>query len=198
MTAGTLSGAALAGKATVPGASDPSLAACGDTVGLVFATGSKLGFARLARPAGGVSPFLFRDAPGKANVPRASAAGDGFFVTWEDDRGGDGHETVFLTRVGADGKPAGEVPVPGDAGSANYPDVATLGDAAAVVYYQFRDGPSAVYLSIFGPDLRRAGQDLEIAKKGARTPRIAAGGGGLAVVYARKEGPARLATVACH
>jgi hypothetical protein len=197
VTLASLRGTTLGTKDRVPGASDPALAACGDAVGLVFATGQKLGFEQLGHAAGGAQPVLFRDASGKANVPRASAAGDGIFVTWEDDRGGDGNESVFLTRV-AGGKPAAEVSVPGDTGSANYPDVASLGDYAAVVYYQFRDGPSAVYLSILGTDLQRAGDDLKISGKGGRTPRIAAGGGNLAVVYAHKGAAARLALVTCH
>jgi hypothetical protein len=203
-------GNALGGKASVPGATDPSLArgvgdASGEVLGLVFAAGSKLGFARVSLPvAGAVAPVLFRDAPGKANVPRASPVGDGsFYVTWEDDRGGDGNEAVYLTRVGTDGKPATEATVPGDTGSANYPDVATVPSVAtvsgyaAVVYYQFRDGPPAVYLSLLGPDLRRVGDDLRVSGKGGRLPRIASGDGVLAVAYAKRGSPARLALVTC-
>jgi hypothetical protein len=193
-----LNGTSLGERTTIPGASDPAIACSGASAGLVFASGRRLGFTRLSPGARSADPTLFRDAPGKANVPRASPAGDGFFVAWEDDRGGDGRETVFLTRIGEDGQPAAETPVPDDTGSANYPDVATVNGVAAIVYYQFRDGPSAVYLSLFGPDLKRAADDLTISGKGGRTPRIAAGEGMLGVVYARKGAPAHLAVVSCR
>ena len=178
----------------------PSLAAAAGGLGLAFTTGSQVGFARLSLPLRAASPVTFRDAPGKANLPRVSAAGDGsFFVVWEDGRGGDGNEAVYLTRVGKDGKPSGEVAVAGDGGSADYPRASlALGAYAAVVYYQFRDGPSEVYLALVGPDLRKAGPDLRISGKEARFPRAAAGDGGLGVVYALNGGPARLARVTCH
>jgi len=197
---GDLKRDALGGRTTVAGAFDPALAASKDEIGLVFVAGCKVGFARVSLPLGAVDPVLFREAPGKANVPRISPAGKGsFYVAWEDDRNGSGNELVYLTRVGADGKAANEVAVPGDGGSANYPDVATVAGHAAVVYYQFRDGPPAIYLSLLGPDLRHAGEDLRISTKGARFPRIAAGNGGtLGVVYARNGGAARLALLACH
>jgi hypothetical protein len=200
VTAGDVDGSALSSKIVVPCASDPALAASTDALGLVFASGNRLGFARVGAPVRSVPSALFRDAPGKANVPRASSAGSGgFFVTWEDDRGGDDKETVYLTLVGADGKPGAEVSVPGDDGSANYPDVATVGGYAAVVYYQFRDGPPSVYLSLLGPDLHRAADDLRLSDKGARFPRIASSGdGALGVVYARNDGPAQLTLVTCH
>ncbi len=199
VTAAELNGDRAGGAITLPGAAEPSLAAAAGGLGLAFTTGSQVGFARLSLPLRAASPVTFRDAPGKANLPRVSAAGDGsFFVVWEDGRGGDGNEAVYLTRVGKDGKPSGEVAVAGDGGSADYPDVVTLGAYAAVVYYQFRDGPSEVYLALVGPDLRKAGPDLRISGKEARFPRAAAGDGGLGVVYALNGGPARLARVTCH
>ena len=198
VTVGELNGSGVGPTATVAGAADPALAPSADA--LVFTVGNQLGFARPALPLHGVNATIFRDLPGAIRGPRASAAGGGsFFVTWEDDAAGDGNEAVDLTLVGADGKPATPVAVPGEAGSANDPDVATLGGGyAAVVYYQWRDGPPVVYLSLFGPDLRRAGEDLRLSEKGARFPRVAAGEGALGVVYARQEAPARLSLVTCH
>jgi hypothetical protein len=200
LTAGQLEGTTLTHRTTIAGASDPDLASIGNGVALVFSTGAKLGHARFTLPVRDLEPTLFRDAPGKANVPRASATPDGsLYVTWEDDRGGDGNETVYLTRVGPDGKATGEIAVPGDAGSANYPDVVTIGGHAAVAYYQFRDGPPAVYLSFFGPDLKRKGDELRVSgKKPARYARIAAGNGTLGVAYALRNGAAHLAIVTCH
>jgi hypothetical protein len=75
--------------------------------------------------------------------------------------------------------------------------VAALGGYAAVVYYLFREGPSVVYLSLFGLDLRRAGDDLRISGKHARYPRVAATDGALGVVYAQAQGPAHLAILSC-
>jgi hypothetical protein len=193
---GDLHGAELGHETTVPGAAEPAFAG---SAALVFNAGSKLGFARLGSPGGSLSPVMLGDATGKVNVPRASPAADGrFYVTWEDGRAGDGNESVYLTLVSPDGKQASPVTVPDEAGSANYPDVATLDGYAAVVYYQFRDGPSVVYLSLIGPDLRRAGSDLPLSGKGARFPRIASGDGALGVVYAPRSGPARLSLLTCH
>jgi hypothetical protein len=200
LNAAQLEGSTLSSRAAIPGASDPGLAPSGDAVALVFSTGARLGHARVAFPVQRIEPDLFRDAPGKANLPRASATGDGgLYVTWEDDRGGDGNESVYLTRLGADGRPAGEITVPGEAGSANYPDVATTGGRAAVVYYQFRDGPPAVYLTLLGPDLHRVGGELCVSgKKPARHPRVAYGDGALGIAYTLRDGPAHLAVVRCR
>lgn len=198
VTLGEVQEAGLGSTATVPGAAEPALASSGDA--LVFTVKSQLGFARPALPLRSVEPVIYHDLQGTIRAPRASAAGGGrFFVTWEDDAAGDGSEAVDLTLVSADGKPASAVQVPGEAGSANDPDVATVGGYAAVVYYQWRDGPPAVYLSLFGQDLRRAGEDLRLSEKGARFPRIASSGEGtIGVVYARKEAPLRLSVVNCH
>jgi hypothetical protein len=200
VTVGEPSDTGLGTPATVPGGADPALAASADA--LVFTTGNKLGFARLALPVRKLEPEIFGDLPGAIKVPRASAAGHGsFFVTWEDDAAGDGHEAVYLTRIGADGKRASEVLVSSDSGSANYPDVATVGGYAAVVYYQWREGPPAVYLSLLGPDLRPAGEDLRVSEKGARVPRVASSTpaeGTLGVVYTRHDAPARLSRVTCR
>jgi len=196
--AGGLDGDHLGSTVTVAGAADPSLTASAGALGLTFITGTKVGFARLALPARGIDPVLFRDASGKANVPRASAARDGgFYVVWEDARGGDGNEAVYATLVDKAGKPAGEEVVSGE-GSADYPDVATFADHAAVVYYSFRDGPPVVYLTLLDAALHRGCDDLRISGKGARFPRVAAGDGELGVVYAQTGAPARFARVTCH
>jgi hypothetical protein len=182
-----------------PGATDPAVAVSDGTVGLVFTMGGKLGFAKLGS-AQNVMPVIFRDWQGKVNVPRVSPAGKGgWFVTWEDARGGTGNETVYLSLIGADEKLRTPVAVPIQAGSADYPDVATLGNDAAVVYYQFRDGPPAVFLSVFGPDLKRLGEEVRISGHDpARFGRVAAGDGGLGVAYAQRSGPAHFARVTCH
>jgi hypothetical protein len=200
VTAAQLEGTTIASRSTIAGTSDPDLTVSGDSLALVFSTGAKLGHVRFASPARGFDPAFFRDAPGKANVPRVSASADGsLYVTWEDDRGGDGNETVYVTRIAPDGKRTTEVPVPGDVGSANYPDVATVNGRAAVVYYQFRDGPPAVYLTLLGPDLHRVGDELRVSgRKPARYARVAAADGALGVAYVLRNGPAHVAVVVCR
>lgn len=197
---GELGPTGLAAKTSLAGAADPSLASGSDTVAMVWTTGSRIGFAQLASPMSTITPTFLREAPGKANVPRAAVAGGGgFWVTWEDDRGGDGHESVRLARIDESGKASAEVSVPGDDGSANYPDVAALGEHAAVTYYQFRDGPPRVFLTFIGPDLRREGEDFRVSgQTPARFPRIAAGRDTLGVVYALRSGPGRVTVLTCH
>jgi hypothetical protein len=166
----------------------------------VWTAGNKLGFARLSSPIHGVDAVIFRDAPGVANVPRMAAAnGGGYWITWEDSRGGQNDEAIYLAHADASGKVGRELRVTGTEGSADYPDVASMGENAAVVYYQFRDGPPAVYLSLIGPDMNRIGEPLRISGHGgARFPRVAASGGALAVTYAQRGGPARVAVVVCR
>jgi hypothetical protein len=86
--------------------------------------------------------------------------------------------------------------------SANYPDVAWTGTHDAVVYYQFRDGPPAIYLSLVAPDLATDGQDLKVSGDGlsARYPRIVRTGdpnGTIGIVYAEKDGQIRASLVTC-
>jgi hypothetical protein len=194
VTAGILAGTALRDRIAFASATDPALVAAADGAALIFVSGSRVGLVRPARP--GVEPSFFQDG-GKPVAPRAIPAAQGFYVAWEDDAGGNDHETVLLARAGG-GKPCAPVTVPAEAGSANAPDIADLGGHAAVVYYQYRDGPSFVYLSIFGPDLQREGADLKISGKHARFPRAAAGDGKLAVAYAQAGGPARMAILSCR
>jgi hypothetical protein len=196
---GDLAGTDLRDKTTLPGVAKPALDEMGD--GLVFTSpDGKLGFARLSKPLKTTTPVSLGDDAVKANWPRASPTGDGrFYVTWEDGRAGDGNETVYLALVGADGKQAAEGTVPSDTGSANYPDVTTVDGYAGVVYYQFRDGHSYVYLSVRGPELKSAGDDLRISAKDARWPRVASSDDGtIGIVYTLENGPAHLALVPCH
>jgi hypothetical protein len=194
VTEGILAGSAFRDRLVLGGAADPALPVAADGPALIFVLGSKIGLVRPARS--GVEPSFFQDG-GKPVAPRAIPAAQGFYVAWEDDSGGNDHETVLLVRAGG-GKPCSPVTVPSEAGSANAPDVADLGGRAAVAYYQYRDGPSFVYLSIFGPDLQREGAELTISGKHARFPRVAAGDGKLAVAYARAGGPARMAILSCR
>ena len=69
----------------------------------------------------------------------------------------------------------------------------------AAAYYQFRDGPPQIFLSLVGPDLVRATQDLEVTSDGAaRFPSVAWSGDRLAVVWAVTDGGINAALVECH
>jgi hypothetical protein len=197
VTVGDLTSMALGGTATVADAREPSLAGTRESRALVFATQSKIGFARLASPISSVMPMMLGGDGVVGRVPRASPANQGFYVTWEDDSAGADKESVMLTFVNAQGQQH-EVKVPSTDDSANFPDVTAVRGYAAVVYYQFRDGPPAVYLSLYGQDLSRAGDDVRISDKGAHLARVASVNDTLGVVYAMKDGPAHLALVSCR
>lgn len=193
---------AVEGAISIPGAAQVALASSGGALGALWSSGSQMGFAHLALPlraSEAAHPALFRSATGKANLPRLAATDSGAFIAaWEDNRAGDGNESVRAVRLGPDGTPGEELELSPAGTSANYPDVAWMGSAAAVVYYQFRDGPPAIYLSLLTPDLRRIGEDLRVsAHAGARFPRAAWGDGMLGVTYAQRSGPVRLALVTC-
>jgi hypothetical protein len=199
---GDLKGTTLANEQTLDRAGDPALTAAregGDGFGLAFTSGARLGFAELSTPIGRMKPSFFRSAPGIANVPRVAAGPDGSFAfVWEDPRSGAGNEAIYLVRADDDGKVSDEARVSSDAGSADYPDVTFVGRYAAVVYYQYRSGPPAIYLTFVGPDRQRVGEDLKVSDKGARFPRIAAGDGTLGIAYADRGGPLQISVIDCH
>jgi hypothetical protein len=197
---GLLNGNAVGQPRPIDQGGYPALASAGNSLGLLWTAGSKLGFSRLSLPLSSLEPVMFRDAAGKANVPRIAAHEDGSFdIAWEDGRSGEGNENVYFTRIDADGKVAAELAVPPESGSANCPDVAWLGARSAVVYYQFRDGPPAIFLSLISPDLTRDGEEFQISgTEAARFPRLSWTGETLGVVYADNDGPVRLSLVTCQ
>lgn len=202
-TVGLLNGEMISAKSPINQGAGPALAAAGGTLGVTWSTGSKVGAAFLASPGAPLTPILFRDAAGAVNAPRVTVHDDGSLaVAWEDNRAGDGNESIYLARIDKSGKAGPEKRVPASTESANYPDVVWTGSHDAVVYYQFRDGPPAIYLSLLTPDLTARGPDLKLSGDGipARYPRVARTGdtlGTLGVVYAEKEGRIRATLVAC-
>ena len=193
----------IAIKAPIDQAISPSFGGAGTNLAITWAAGEKVGASRVASPGGPLSPVFFRSAPGKANAPRVAVHDDGSLaVVWEDNRDGDGNETIYMTRIDKSGTAGAEKLIPMSTESANYPDVAWTGSHDAVVYYQFRDGPPAIYLSLLTPNLVAKGKDLKVSGDGiaARYPRITRTGdtlGTLGVVYAEKDGNIRLSLVAC-
>jgi hypothetical protein len=194
---------AVASPIALPGGAQLSLAGADGALGAVWDEGSALGFAPLSASGGRLDRgrvARFRSAPGKANLPRAATNDDDeTVVVWEDNRGGNGNEAVFLTAIDKDDHAGAEVRVSPDLGSADTPDVALLGATAAVVYYQYRDGPPAIFLSLIDPESGRPGSDLRVSgHAAARFPRVAAQGDALGVAYADRAGPVRLALLACR
>lgn len=196
---GRLSGSTLSDKRPIELASEPVPSAAGDALGVVWLSGSKLGFSRFSHPLEALMPVTFRDAAGRPNLPRLAAHADGSFdVAWEDDRRGSGEESVYVTRIGEGGKVGSETLVPSAPGSANVPDLVWTGAHTFVAYYQFRDGPSAIFLNRMSADLTRAEEELQVSgDHGARAPRLAWTGDTLGVAYAEKDGPVRLSLVTC-
>jgi len=198
---GVLSGSSMGAMTTLPGARFPAVASRGGEaeVALAWSSGATLSFARATSPGGApqmMNNATVRTGPGEAKLPRV-AAGDGqWFVAWEDTRSG--AERVYLSRVDGSDKPLGEVRVEEDEGSANWPDVVWTGTHAAVAYYQFQEGPPAVYLRLFGPDLSVATPPIKLSGKNARFPAVTVAGEELGVAWAIKDGGVELVRVACE
>lgn len=195
--------AASRSRSTMPAGSQIALAATDDEAAAVWVEGSKLAFSKIAVPPArrAITPMRFRNAPGKANLPRIAAGpDDDHAVVWEDARDGADKEAIYLAHIGDDGKASREVVVSHAGGSANYPDIAWIGDRAAVTYYQYRDGPSAIYLRLVDPANGTVGNEIRVStQKGARFPRVVWGGGGnLGVTYSERNGPAHVAIVRCQ
>ena len=202
-TLAQLTGEMLLTKTPIDQGVSPAIGGAGAALGITWVAGSKVGAAMMASPGAPLAPVMFREAVGKANAPRVAVHNDGTLsVVWEDNRAGDDHETIYLERIDKSAQASPEKRIPMSPESANYPDVAWTGTHDAVVYYQFRDGPPAIYLSLIGPDLATTGQDLKISGDGlaARFPRIVRTGdaaGTLGVVYAEKYGPIRASFITC-
>ncbi len=200
---GLLNGEMLVSTTSIDQGVSPAIGGSGAALGITWIAGSKLGASMMTSPGAPLAPVMFREAVGKANAPRVAVHDDGTLsVVWEDNRAGDGNETVYLTRIDKSAQAGAEMRIPMSPASANYPDVAWTGTREAVVYYQFRDGPPAIYLSLVAPTLMTDGQDLRISGDGiaARYPRITRTGdanGTLGVVYAEKDGKIRASLVTC-
>jgi hypothetical protein len=194
------SSCATQGKLVLDGAGFPSLAACGTGFVAAYTRASRVLVAPLAAGASSLgAEVAVRDAAGVAHLPRAACAASRSFVAWEDERAGLGNERVYLAGVGADGAALPETEVPTADGSANWPDVAAVGDGVAVAYYQFRAGPPAIYLATFGAGLARVGGDTKLSgDTGAKYPSVAWSGAELAIVWAELTGSLRAAIARCH
>jgi hypothetical protein len=100
----------------------------------------------------------------QANLPRMIRTSAGFLVAWEDERVSDNE--IFMALVDASGSSLGgglvEEPNSGDA---NWPNMAWTGQAAGVVYYQWRDARPQIFMSFVDDTGTRVGllHDLQVS-----------------------------------
>lgn len=81
-------------------------------------------------------------------LPRMISTGHGFLAAWEDMRDS-GYNQIFASGVSDGGRrsPGGLVEEP-NTGDANWPSLAWANNAAAVVYYQWRESRPQIYLTL--------------------------------------------------
>jgi hypothetical protein len=174
----------------IAGASFPAVAAYAGKAGVAWGEGGSVGLSEVDAGNMSMQAPVKGNATSPANLAMATD-GDRFFVAWEDLRSGE--EEIYLSTLD------GEVRVNGASGSANWPSVVWTGSHAAVAYYQFRDGPPQIFVTLVGPDLARDGLDTEVTLDGsARFPAIAWSSQRLGVAWAVKDGPVEMTMLECH
>jgi hypothetical protein len=126
---------------------------------------------------------------GDGKLSRMIGTANGYLAAWEDTRSGD--EEIYLGAVDAAGNKLAEslVEEPGT-GDANWPNLASNGTKAAIVYYQFRVDAPQIYLSFVDPQTGKrvsGGADVQVshAPNGtwARYPDVAWTGSSFAVAW---------------
>jgi len=121
-------------------------------------------------------------------LPRMISTGHGFLAAWEDMRNPD-YNQIFAAAVTDDGTLSadGLVEQP-NTGDANWPGLAWAGNAAAVVYYQFRDSRPQIFLTLTNAEGVRipGSSDLRVSNGGSGTskyPWVVWTGSELGVMY---------------
>lgn len=121
-------------------------------------------------------------------LPRMVSTGSGFVAAWEDMRDKGGNQ-IFAAAVSYDGTraPGGLVESP-NTGDANWPSLAWANNAAAVVYYQWRDSRPQIFLTLIDGKGARIpdSADLRISNGGAgwsKYPDVVWTGSDLGVMY---------------
>jgi hypothetical protein len=139
---------------------------------------------------------LREDAKNDALLPRMIRTNRGFMSAWEDMRGSDNQ--IFMASVDPSGTHlGGGVVEEPNSGDANWPNMASAGDEAAIVYYQWRSGRPQVYMSLVDASgARVAGlHDLQVSNGGqgwSKYPDVVWTGTEFGVMYVdtRTGGPA--------
>ncbi len=133
----------------------------------------------------------------QANLPRMVRTDEGFLAAWEDMRSGDNE--IFMSIVDASGNHiAGGLVEEPDSGDANWPNMAWTGQAAGIVYYQWRDTRPQIFMSFVDDSGARVGglHDLQVSNGEAGTskyPDVVWTGSEFGVMYVdTRDGPAEL------
>jgi len=121
-------------------------------------------------------------------LPRMISTGHGFLAVWEDTRNPE-YNQIFAAAVtdGGTRSPGGLVEQP-NTGDANWPGLAWAGNAAAVVYYQWRDSRPQIFLTLTDAQGARipGSADLRVSNGGSgssRYPWVVWTGSELGVMY---------------
>jgi len=194
---GLFNGQSMGPTMAMPSARYPALAARGDEIGVAWSSGEELHFGRTTQmPVGAMAASTVRSASGEARLPRIALTPSGdALVAWEDTRSS--VERIYLERIDAAGATSPELRVEDEEGSANWPDIASMGDRTAVVYYQYRGGPSAIYLALYDAALTREGEGIKLSGKNARFPSLTWTGKELAITWALKDGGIEMRRLTC-
>jgi hypothetical protein len=122
-------------------------------------------------------------------LPRMISTGFGFLAAWEDLRNRD-YNQIFAASVGYDGtlSQIGGLMEEPDTGDANWPNLVWAGNAAAVVYYQWRDSRPQIYLTLISAAGTRfpGAADLRVSNGGSgssKFPSVAWTGSEFGVMY---------------
>jgi hypothetical protein len=192
---GFLADGALTSTIPLDEATFPSVAAEGGQAALAWVTDSAIAFARPRSGSASLDPIFH--AVAVAKLPRVALGGDDAFIAWEDTRSG--LEQIRMIGVSEQGGLSEEALVSRSQGSANWPSLAWTGRGLAVAYYQFRDGPPAIFVSLMGRDLEPLGADLKVSGNApARFPAVAWTGRELGIAYAENDRGVRLSRAICR
>ncbi|WP_437594087.1 hypothetical protein [Sorangium sp. So ce1000] len=191
---GHLDSGALSGSTPLVQAQYPAVATDGEKTALVWAQGDTLGFARPGEASAPLDPIAHQGVA--ARLPRVVLGGDDAFLAWEDTRSGT--EQIRALRISAQDEVSPEAVVSRGEGSADWPALAWTGRGLAVAYYQFRDGPPGVFVTLLSRDLQPMGVELDASGGAtARYPALAWTGQELGIAYAEQDQGVRLSRASC-
>ncbi|WP_437330533.1 hypothetical protein [Sorangium sp. So ce381] len=191
---GHLDSGALSSSVPLDQAQFPAVASDGEKTAVVWTQGDALDFARPGQESAPLDPIAHQGVTAK--LPRVVLGGDDAFLVWEDTRSGT--EQIRALRISAQDEVSPEVIVSRGEGSANWPALAWTGHGLAVAYYQFRDGPPGVFVTLLSRDLEPMGGEIEASGGAtARYPALAWTGQELGIAYTEQDQGIRLSRASC-
>ncbi|WP_437282760.1 hypothetical protein WME90_19940 [Sorangium sp. So ce375] len=191
---GHLDSGALSSSTPLEQAQFPAVATDGEKAALIWTEGDTLSFARPGHESAPLDPIAHQGVTAK--MSRVALGGGDAFLVWEDIRSG--AEQIRALRISAQDEVSPETVVSRGEGSANWPALAWTGHGLAVAYYQFRDGPPGVFVTLLSRDLEPMGAELEVSGGATgRYPAVAWTGQELGIAYAEQDEGIRLSRVSC-